>query len=72
MSWCQMVHIIYAYKKIFVIEHLEDNKILDTVNLALKLYGSLRDLWCTIAFIEETEVSIWQTRRRRGNKKKFN
>ena len=38
----------------------------DHTPVARKLYGSLRDLRCTAIFIEETGVSIGQTRRRRS------
>ena len=36
----------------------------DDTPVACKFYGSLGDLKCTAIFIEETGVSIWQTRRR--------
>ena len=38
----------------------------DHTPVVRKLYRSLRDLRCTATFIEETGVSIWRTRRRRG------
>ena len=37
----------------------------DHTPITRKLYGSLRDLWCTATFIEETGVYNWPTRRRR-------
>ena len=43
----------------------------DHTPVARKLYGSLRDLQCTATFIEETGVSIRQTRRRRASEVKL-
>ena len=43
----------------------------DHIPVACKHYRSLRDLRCTATFIEETGVSIWQTRRRQIQQKRI-